>query len=109
MCGVLFSFAEEKRKFPIKEEPVPTTEPRTPDYGSDITAFYQSGMVYLQFMYDMGEVEITMTNETTGDVWQQTEDSAFGSATIATSTSAGDYYITIVTDNGSCFMGYFSI
>ena len=109
MYGVLFSFAEEKKKFPIKEEPVPTTEPRMPDYGSDIMAYYQDGVVYLQFTYDMGEVEITVTNESTGDVWQQTEDSAFGSASITTSTSAGDYYITIVTLDGSCYSGSFSI
>ena len=109
MCGVLFSFAEEKKKFPIKEEPIQTTEPRSPNYGSDITAFYQSGMVYLQFMYDMGEVEITVTNETTGEMWQQTDDSAFGSASIATSTSAGIYYITIVTDDASCYSGSFSL
>ena len=109
MCGVLFSFAEEKRKFPIKEEPVPTTEPRMPDYGSDIMAYYQNGVIYFQFAYDMGEVEITVTNESTDDVWQQTEDSAFGSASITTSTSAGDYYITIVTLDGSCYSGSFSI
>ncbi len=84
-------------------------EPRTPNYGSDITAFYQSGMVYLQFMYDMGEVEITVTNETTGEVWQQTDDTTFGSATIATSTNVGNYYITIVTDDGSCYTGNFSL
>ncbi len=84
-------------------------KPRTPDYDSDIMAYYQDGVVYLQFTYDMGEVEITVTNESTGDVWQQTKDSAFGSASITTSTSAGDYYITIVTLDGSCYSGNFSI
>ena len=83
--------------------------PRTPDYGSDITAFYQSGVIYLQFGSDMGEVEITVTNETTGEQWSQIDDSAFGSASIATSTSAGDYYITIVTDDASCYSGSFSL
>ena len=83
--------------------------PRTPDYGNDITAFYQSGVVYLQFAYDMGEVEITVTNETTGEMWQQTDDSAFGYATIATSTNVGNYYITIVTDDASCYSGCYSL
>lgn len=105
--------AEEtkKEKKPIvvsREEKFPNL-PRTPDFGSDIMAYYQDGVVYLQFTYDMGEVEITVTNESTGDVWQQTEDSAFGSASITTSTSAGDYYITIVTLDGSCYSGSFSI
>ena len=116
----LFSFslpnhiclAEEtkKEKVPIiieREEPKPTNQPRTPDYGSDITAFYQDGVIYLQIGYDMGEVKITVTNETTGEVWQQTDDTTFGSAIVSTSTDDGNYYITIVTDSGSYYSGEF--
>ena len=84
-------------------------KPRTPDFGSDITAFYQSGVIYLQFGYDMGEVEIPVTNESTGEQWSQIDDSATGSASIATSTSSGNYYITIVTDDASCYSGSFSL
>ena len=108
------SIAEDTKKenVPItiveKEQSNPNL-PRTPDFGSDITAFYQDGVIYLQFAYDMGEVEITVTNETTGEMWQQTEDSAFGSISIATSTDAGNYYITIVTDDASCYSGNFSL
>ena len=118
----LFSFslpnhiclAEEtkKEKVPIiieREEPKPTNQPRTPNYGSDIMAYYQDGVIYLQFGYDMGEVEITVTNETTGEMWQQTDDTAFVAATIATSTDVGNYYITIVTDDASCYDGNFSL
>lgn len=109
MCGVLISSAEEKKEIPIKDHPKPITGPRTPDYGSDIMAYYQDGVIYLQFAYDMGEVEITVTNETTGEMWQQTEDSAFGFVTIPTSTNVGNYYITIVTDDASCYSGSFSL
>lgn len=108
-CGILFSFAEEKKEIPIDKVLTHQKAPRTPDYGSDIMAYYQDGVIYLQFGYDMGEVEITVTNETTGEMWQQTDDSAFGSASIATSTSAGNYYITIVTDDASCYSGSFSL
>lgn len=109
VCGSLLSSAEERWEIPIQDEPKPAGDPRTPYFGSDIMAYYQDGVVYLQFAYDMGEVEISVINETTGEVWQQTEDSAFGSASITTSTSAGDYYITIVTLDGSCYSGSFSI
>lgn len=108
------SIAEETKKENVlitiveKEQSNPNL-PRTPDYGSDITAFYQDGMIYLQFAYDMGEVEITVTNESTVEMWQQTEDSAFGSTSIATSTDAGNYYITIVTGDTTCYTGYFCI
>ena len=115
MCAI-FNSTTALGEEPAKDLPIsieirkdPSNLPRTPDYGSDITAFYQSGVVYLQFAYDMGEVEITVTNETTGEMWQQTDDSAFGSASIATSTNVGNYYITIVTDDASCYSGSFSL
>lgn len=108
ICGVLLSSAEEKKEISIKEDPVPTIEPRTPDFGNDILAYYQNGVIYLQFAYDMGEVEITVTNESTGEQWQQVDDSAFGAASIATSTSAGNYYITIVTPD-DYYTGNFSL
>lgn len=107
------SIAEEAKKenLPIvigRTEDRPN-HPRTPDYGSDIMAYYQDGVVYLQFAYDMGEVEISVINETTGEMWQQTEDTTFGSALITTSTSVGNYYITIVTDDGTCYSGSYSL
>ncbi len=108
-CGILLSSAKEKKEIPIQKDPETKQEQRTPNFGSDIMAYYQDGAIYLQFAYDMGEVEITVTNETTGEMWQQTDDSAFGSATIATSTDAGNYYITIVTDDASCYSGNFSL
>ena len=109
MCGVLFSSAEEKKEILLKKHPEPITGQRTPDYGSDIMAYYQDGMIYFQFAYDMGEVEITVTNESTGEMWQQTDVSAFGATSIASSTTAGNYYITIVTDDASCYSGSFTL
>lgn len=105
--------AEESKKeftpIAIEEEEKPLKKPRTPDSGSDIMAYYQDGMIYFQFAYDMGEVEITVTNESTGEMWQQTDDSAFGATSIASSTTAGNYYITIVTDDASCYSGSFTL
>lgn len=109
MCGILLSSAEEKWEIPIENHPKNPQSQRSPNHGSDIMAYYQDGVIYLQFGYDIGEVEISVFNETTGEVWQQTDNSAFGAATIATSTDVGNYYITIVTDNGSCYSGNFTL
>ena len=108
-CGILLSSAKEKKEIPIQKDPETKQEQRTPNFGSDIMAYYQDGAIYLQFAYDMGEVEITVTNETTGEMWQQTDDSAFGFVTIPASTNVGNYYITIVTDDASCYSGSFSL
>lgn len=107
-CCVFCSFAEEKNEIPLKKVPEPTTGQRTP-FSSDITAYYQSGVIYLNFGGDMGEVEITVTNETTGEQWSQTGDTAFGAATISISTNAGDYSIMITTGDSYCYSGYFSL
>ena len=109
VCGSLLSSAEERKEILISSNENKPIGQRTPNYGSDIMAYYQDGVIYLQFGYDMGEVEITVTNETTGEMWQQTDDTAFVAATIATSTDVGNYYITIVTDDASCYSGSFSL
>lgn len=92
----------------IERESKKPQQPRTPDYACDITAYYQSGVIYLNFGSDMGEVEITVTNENTGEQWSQTDDTAFGAATITTSTDAGDYSIMIVTAT-TTYIGTFSL
>lgn len=109
MWGVILSSAEEKKEIPLQPYPETPQELRTPDFGNDIMAYYLDGVVYLQFAYDMGEVEISVINETTGEMWQQTEDTTFGSALITTSTDVGNYYITIVTDDTTSFSGNFII
>lgn len=109
VCGVLLSSAEEKKEIQIQNNETKTLGQRTPNFDSDIMAYYQDGVIYLQFAYDMGEVEITVTNQSTGEQWQQTEDTTFGSALITTSTSAGNYYITIVTPDDCYYTGDFSL
>lgn len=106
--GALISSAEEKTEIPIRKGPTYPIPPRMPDYACDITAYYQSGVIYLNFGSDMGEVEITVTNETTGEQWSQTDDTAFGATTITTSTDAGDYSITIVSAT-TTYIGNFSL
>ena len=114
-CSVFYGVADSTLpngtgdivEIPIKKDK--KTRPRTPNFDSDIMAYYQDGVIYLQFAYDMGEVEISVFNETTGEMWQQTDDTTFGSALIATSTNVGNYYITIVPDDGSCYTGNFSL
>ena len=58
----LFSYADnstepiqQNKPIIIKRDP---NQPRTPDFDSDITAFYQDGVIYLQFAYDMRNVEM---------------------------------------------------
>lgn len=51
-----FYFAEDTPETE-PEKPIVITrhpKPRTPDYASDITAYYQSGVIYLNFGSDMG-------------------------------------------------------
>ena len=115
LCAI-FNSTTAMGESSTKDQPIfieirkdPSNLPRTPHPNCEINAIYQNGILHLQFAYDMGEVEITVTNESTGEMWQQTDDSAFGAATIATSTNVGNYYITIVTDDGACYSGNYSL
>ena len=115
LCAI-FNSTTAMGESSTKDQPIfieirkdPSNLPRTPHPNCEINAIYQYGILHLQFAYDMGEVEISVINETTGEMWQQTEDTTFGSALITTSTDVGNYYITIVTDDGSCYTGGFSL
>ena len=53
--------------------------PRTPDYCSEISAYYQNGVIYLQFSEDIGCMDVEVVNLTTGELWS---DDASGTAVV---------------------------
>jgi hypothetical protein len=53
--------------------------PRTPDYCSEISAYYQNGVIYLQFSEDLGCMDVQVINLSTGELWS---DNASGTAVV---------------------------
>lgn len=81
--------------------------PRTQDIFF-VTCQYEDETVYLNFLANIGWVELTVTNLSTGDTWNTTQLSTLGSLSLQTSTDSGNYKVEIKTELDGNYIGYFS-
>ena len=85
LCSIISGNIEQggtdsNESIPIKvERQEKPLRPRTPDYCSDISAYYQNGVIYLQFSEDLGCMDVQVINLTTGELWS---DDASGTAVV---------------------------
>lgn len=70
-----------------------------------ITCTYQNGFLFFTFMEDLGEVEISVTNLSTGAEIFDEIDSFCGNALLEVSESSGEYQIEITTENDDSYYG----
>lgn len=106
------AFAEDEN--PIKKPIVLTPEK---GYGDErgvviipLEAYYQGETIFLDFTYNVGNVEVSVRNTTTGNCWSGTVNSADGMGEISiTGGGVGSYTLTLVTEYGDCFNGYFNL
>lgn len=82
--------------------------PRTPDFIIPIEAYYQGGVIYLQFSEDIGCMDVIVTNLTTGEQWNDTACADNLVEVIAVSSSQGNYHITLETETGTTYSGEFT-
>jgi len=68
----------------------------------DIEAFYEDGVITLNFTEDLGEATVFVINENTGESWVDSVE-AFGYALINISDDYGHYVITISTVIGDYY------
>lgn len=92
---------------PLMPKPIPTKPIPRQVVDCGIEAFYVDGIIILDFVENLGDADIVVTNLTTGDVWSG---SATGicSTTILLSGDDGYYQIVIYTENEEYF-GEFSL
>lgn len=99
-------------RIPLKQtEPKDNSEqrPRTPDFIIPIEAYYQGGVIYLQFSKDIGCMDVNVTNITTGEQWQDIACSDSSVETIIISSLQGNYQITLETETGTTYSGEFTL
>lgn len=74
-------------------------------------ANYNAGLasVLVRFIKDVGEVEISIRNLSSGEYNDYTINSKIGSIVLPISGDFGDYVITFTLQNGKQFIGEFSI
>lgn len=101
------------------EEPHPITirpgggssehvRPRTPAF-IPITGMYDNGHVVLDFIEEIGNVSVTVANQSTGETYFEYCDSADGHFEMEITPSKGDYLLTIQTENGTTYYGNFTL
>ena len=73
------------------------------------TLYYIQGVVTVQFSYNLGEVDIRMTNCTAGLSNTITIDSLVGSVSLPVPFGSGLYLIEILTPEGNTYYGYFPV
>ena len=75
-----------------------------------VEAYYMNGMsaVYVEFMMNVGEIEIRLTHLTTGSTTSTLVHSSIGSCILPVTGGPGMYRITFITESGEQYYGMFN-
>lgn len=75
-----------------------------------LEAYYQGETIFLDFTHNVGNVQVSVRNMTTGTGWSGTVDSADGMGQISIANGgAGSYVLTLETAYGDRYHGTFTI
>lgn len=74
-----------------------------------INCYYSTCNLYFTFLDDLGALEITVINQSLGIISTRECDSAFGSIVVPVSSESGSYLIEIVTNDGECYYGEYTL
>jgi hypothetical protein len=74
-----------------------------------ITCMYQEGSLCFTFYEDLGELEITVTNQSTGAITIYPYDAVSGSVVVGVSNESAPYLIEIETISGDCYWGEYTL
>ena len=77
--------------------------------GVPITCTYSEGTLNFLFYEDLGELEITVTNQSSGVVSVYECDAVTGSAIVDASSDSGSYLIEIITEDGGYYYGEYTL
>lgn len=69
-----------------------------------ILCYYDNGTVYLQLLSNIGELTLTVTDQTTGEQW-----SNINSLSLDVPTTSGTYLVQIVTEDGTLYYGTYTL
>lgn len=73
------------------------------------TYYVPSSCLEILFLFDMGDVSVSVTNISSGDHYSTTVESYCGTAILPLPLSSGLWAISFSTDDGDNYIGYFII
>ena len=88
-----------------------TTTPNRAPVRVPITAYYDSftSSIIVSFIYDIGDVDVNVTNTSTGDFLEGTINAYGAPAIISISSATGYYNIHFVLSSGAEYYGEFEL
>ena len=95
---------EEKATDVALQKGKPDKDNKHPRSLIPITCVYVDGTVQLTILENLGEIELFVTNQTTGEQW-----STVNKWVLQTSTANGVYLVEIVTENGDTYWGTYTL
>lgn len=69
-----------------------------------ITCVYTEGAVQLTMLENLGEIQLIVTNHTTGEQWR-----TVNNWVLQTSTANGVYLVEIITEDGTTYWGTYTL
>ena len=104
-AGTTDSDAQEEKATDVAlQKGKPDKDNKYPRTLIPITCVYVDGTVQLTILENLGEIELFVTNQTTGEQW-----STVNNWVLQTSTAAGVYLVEIVTEDGSTYWGIYAL
>lgn len=99
---------QNPEEIPLKENGNHGTPPRQ-ETEAPILAYYLAGTVIISFLQDLGNVEITIDEESSGTILQTIVDSSTLSAILPLNMSSGEFSIYFTIPSGDEYSGQFSL
>ena len=103
-AGTTESNVQEEKPTEVKLEKGNSNETKHPRTLIPITCVYADGTVQLTMLENLGEMELIVTNQITGEQW-----STVNNCVLQTSTDSGVYLVEIITEDGTTYWGTYTI
>lgn len=111
LLSIVFSsetvFGEENRSKPFEINNTKRQEhrPRKPAMNKSVSAFYEDGILEIQFLSPEGESHVEILNLNNSVCWEENIDTEYPAA-IFIPEEYGTYQIDIITSKGNHYVGY---
>lgn len=74
-----------------------------------VSCYYSDGFLYFTFLEDLGEVEVSVANHSTGTTFFSECNTIIGSLVVNVPIASGNYLIQIVTEDGDVYYGEYTL
>lgn len=101
----IVSAAEKKEDIPLTGGNSEKYDKNTPRNLIPLSCYYEEGVVSLNVWGDLGAIQLSVTNQLTGE----TEVNVNGTLSVNVPTASGTYIVQIVTEDGTWYYGTYTL